>query len=326
MSQVSFFTPINFGNQPKSSSEWLLEKVDSYFHLKDKKAYVVLNETGLKERSVLIATEQSPCLITALKVASYITLVLPFIMLVLKAILRSAYTFSILNTKEQLQKGLEIPTDAQQIIQSLMPKIQNKEKIEGLIWHSNTNNLIFSLKKFPEYIFKMADSKRDGIDNAEKQIQTRFNNMIRAKEICLLHHLDQLIIPQAQLLKIGNVSLIVEKKLNITASIQEQLYKNFSDEKAIQQLTTFIAKTGFSDVNWGNIPLINSDNSSQPSHIALIDLEEMGYAKGAEIGIFGHSRSRGLIRCLSSQKQINAVIAEAKRHGITRSTNISINN
>jgi hypothetical protein len=80
MAKVSFFTPIDFGNQTKSFGQRLLEKVDDYFYLGGKKAIVL---DPIDAVAFLIPREQS-LLKTCLKVASYFTIFLPIIPLINK--------------------------------------------------------------------------------------------------------------------------------------------------------------------------------------------------------------------------------------------------
>lgn len=81
-SKVGFFTAVNFGNQPKSNTEWLLEKVDGCFYLGGPKAHII--KTDQEAKAVLVNESQS-LLMTCLKAASYFTILLPTISLITKA-------------------------------------------------------------------------------------------------------------------------------------------------------------------------------------------------------------------------------------------------
>jgi hypothetical protein len=76
MAKVSFFTPINFGNQPKSTTEWLLEKADGFFYLGGPKAHLIKTDQGTK---AVLVNERQSLLMTCFKVASYFTILLPTI-------------------------------------------------------------------------------------------------------------------------------------------------------------------------------------------------------------------------------------------------------
>ena len=41
MNKINFFIPVNYGNTPKSTGQFLLEKADNYFYLGGKKAEVL---------------------------------------------------------------------------------------------------------------------------------------------------------------------------------------------------------------------------------------------------------------------------------------------
>jgi hypothetical protein len=94
MNKISFFTPVYYEDKPKSIKEFFLEKVDAYFYLGGRKARVI---SGLKEDSQEVElVRSSPSIFTtSLKVASYITIIIPLIMLVAKAILRSGHDFHV---------------------------------------------------------------------------------------------------------------------------------------------------------------------------------------------------------------------------------------
>ena len=92
MAKVSFFTPVSFGNQPKSNTEWLLEKVDGYFYLGGRKAHII--KINQETKAVLVNENQS-CAMTCFKVASYFTIALPTVMLITKAILRYTHYYDI---------------------------------------------------------------------------------------------------------------------------------------------------------------------------------------------------------------------------------------
>jgi len=71
--KVGFFTPINFGNQPTSTTEWLLEKADGFFYLGGPKAHII------KTNQAVLVNENQSLLVTCFKVASYFTIFLPTI-------------------------------------------------------------------------------------------------------------------------------------------------------------------------------------------------------------------------------------------------------
>ncbi len=102
-------------DHPKTNEQAFREKVDSYFYLGGKKAKVVsVNDRSI---SVELVDTQASMLTTSLKVASYFTIILPLIMLGLKAALRSSHDYVIktppassLSSPNSSDK-LEEPTD-----------------------------------------------------------------------------------------------------------------------------------------------------------------------------------------------------------------------
>lgn len=337
MSEIRFFTPVSFGNHSKSWSHSILEVSDSYFFLGNRKASVISMQTENKSIGVKIIKESPPFLTTALKVISYFTLVLPALMLIVKAIMRSIHSFHIYKekqqeikkeTKEDLAKGIEISQDTVAKIQNLMPKILKRQKDEEIKWLAVMNNLVFKLSSVSNLIFKMVPPNKslltqEGKKLSAKQIsERRIENMIMARDVCKAHELGLLIIPHAKLFEVEHkgkaITVIAEEHLDIQSeSIQEESFLKLPGlNESVRQLTTFIAHTEFSDVEWRNIPIVDiAPEFTGSRRIALIDLEEMG---GAETGIYGNylQMRRGLIRCLFSEKQIDIVLEEARRQGI----------
>jgi len=142
--------------------------------------------------------------------------------------------------------------------------------------------------------------------------------MITAKEVCLANHLGLLIIPQAKQFSVSGHSFIAEQTLDFNAkkSGQEHLYHTCANalNETTRQLATLIAKTGFDDVTWRNIPILNeAPHYKGPRRIGLIDLEHMNSNVNGFIGVIDDSC--GLIRCVS-EEQIDTVISEARKQGV----------
>ncbi len=325
MGQVNFFTAVSFGSHPKSCSQSLLEAVDSYFYLGGKKAFVIPGDIDQGAKKVVLSQDSSSFLGTVFKVISYATLIIPAIVLIAKAILRSIYSFETVDVKKQLEEGIDISPETIAKIQELMPKIRSRDDDDEIRFYPS-QNLVFSLTSAPNIIFKMATPGRlifrpGGLLSAAQLTEERFANMVKAKEVCLAHQLGLLIIPSAKKIEINfngqRISLIAEECCNISQneSAQELLYTLPGLNDTARQLATLIAKTGFSDVEWRNMPIIDDDPEFEgPRRIVLIDLEEM---EDAAIGIFGGGLGRrGLIRCMFTEEQINIAMDEARRHGI----------
>lgn len=308
MATVDFFTPVSFGDTPKSCSQSLLETVDRYFYLGGKKAYVIPGEA--KQEAVLLE-ETQPLWLTACKIVSYILLALP--MLLLKVVLRCTHTFHVVDVKQQLAEGIEVSQETRETLERLLPKLEARENDPAITWYkSGAVYRVFSLATAPDLIFKMARSTY----SPEQTTTQRLANMVKGKAVCLAYQLDQLVVPQATTFQQGGKTFLVETKIGIPShtSQQERLYLELPGlEAATQQLATFIAKTGWSDVELRNMLIVDDQHDFVGTRrIALIDLEDM---QDAQQGIFG-GLCNGLIRCVSSETQIDRVLAEAARHGI----------
>lgn len=155
------------------------------------------------------------------------------------------------------------------------------------------------------------------IFQAKSSNELRFNNMAKAWEVCQVNKLNLLIIPNAKKIEIGGHELIVEQQLDIKTkeSAQEENYHVYSKNlnETARQLAIFVAKTGFKDVAWRNIPLIEEkDDYMGDRRVALIDIEDMGNAYDGFFG--GYGGSRGLLNCFS-EEQTNIILEEATRYG-----------
>ena len=329
MEGVNFFTPISHGKQGNTIATSVTDMAEDYFHLCGKKACVIAGRVENGKEGVVLTAGKSPLLLSALKVISYFTIIIPLIALLVKIVLRYKNQFYIIDPKLELEKGIQIEPNLLAKIQQLMPKIRRKEADPQIEWLSRRDTEVFRLTEAPHLVFKMFTaqgmrvSRKNKIMNGEEQIRDRFNNMIQAKEVCLTHRLGLITIPQAKMFEVEaegrTFPVIAEQSLDVRAtdSAQEELYRDHANHvgQAVRQLGTFIAETGFYDVTWRNIPVIDEAPGFQGARrIGLIDLEHMEKAKHGILGSW--NGSRGLIRCLFSEEQMDAVLSDAKQEGI----------
>jgi uncharacterized protein DUF648/IQ calmodulin-binding motif-containing protein len=130
MNEISFLTPITFHNDLRSPSLLLLETVDSYFYLGGKKVTIIPGFTKGNAEGGHLAEGSSPSFLeTALKVASYFTLVLPIILLIVKGILRSTSHFYLIR-QEQI---VPVDTDPLKLLSSPTLDSTPDVKNNGLI-------------------------------------------------------------------------------------------------------------------------------------------------------------------------------------------------
>jgi hypothetical protein len=323
MPKLNFFTPVAYAAPSKSIGSSLLEKVDSYFYLGGKKAHVIQGRTKNGQEKVILSESRSSLLARVGKVVSYFTIVIPILMLIAKAVLRSTHSFKLIDPKQKLEKGMDISEQTAAKIQGLMPKILRGQKDDKLEWLSTRNNLVFKLAQHPQFLFKIPEPNcsrgKDKLPTGgNDKTDSRFENMVKAKEVCVANELDLLIIPHAKKFTVnvdGNdYAFIVEESLDFdpNESAHEELYHKSSTKlnETAHQLATFVAKTGFNDATWRNVSILKEAQEFQgPRRIALIDLEHM---KSTVNGFIGDSSSCGLIRCVS-EAQIDIVIAEARK-------------
>ena len=312
----SFFNPVTY-NRFNTVQEFLLDKVDDYFYLGGKKAYVVKNAPGSEE--VLIFDSNSSLLGNSAKFISYFTIIIPLFMLAAKAALHFTHKFTVIESKDLFSSNLNVPEEATLKVYSLIEKILKTEECNEIKLLSNAGNIL-KLNKYAHLVFKFAKFGNSPSTNNES-INSRFKNMIKAKKVCLINNLDLLIVPQAikTTLCSKDFPCIIEEAFDFpnNESANEKDYETHSKSlnETMRQLAVFVAKTGFNDVTWRNVPIVNErEDFLGPRRVALIDLEHM---IDAESGFMGSNNgSCGLIRCCTSEEQIDIVIKEARKQNV----------
>lgn len=211
----------------------------------------------------------------------------------------------------ELEKGVDITDKMRSALQGCFKEILAKKKDDPRfeIYHSQKDHYVFTLKEFPEYVLKIQPSSIMG-----GGVKERYKKMVKAKKVCLEHHLDLLMVPNAKLITVDHegvqVEVIVEKKLPVDHDHKGQRRdaRDAGDrlDDAIAQLATFVCKTGYSDVEWRNNPLSKEADEKKRRKIALVDLEHMD---NFAIGIYGtpFKSPRGLICSCSSVQQAELV-------------------
>lgn len=101
MDKLSFFTPVDYG--PKASaSERTLQTIDNYFNFFGKKAVVIKGPLQEGKEQVYLDNVGVTAL-TYLKITgvmlSLFTIVIPVVLLISKALLRSAHSYRIIDPK-----------------------------------------------------------------------------------------------------------------------------------------------------------------------------------------------------------------------------------
>ena len=240
MSQASFLTPVTYPMQ----STWI-GMVDDYFHIGDEKAFVM--QADAEKANARIVFYKAPTSLTEkiIKIATYITIIIPLIMFAVKAALRMPYSYVIVDPRQELEsdmKDFEFPKDqVEQIV------IENKPLSQKEL---PSRRKVSVLASDSAHVYKVAKSKR-------------FNLMIEAKKVCLIYNLSRLQIPSAKMYQlIDDSHVIVEQKLSFKPDErdQEALYMDAGNDftETARQLAIFVAKTGFCDVTPRNIPILES--------------------------------------------------------------------
>lgn len=315
MLKVNFFTPVTFGSHSKTYSEALLEQCDNYFYLGGRKAHVIPNSRVNGQKGTLLRNDTTPFFTTMVKVISYATIILPLIVLIAKALLRSMHPFYI-DVKAMLEEGVDVSRETLEKISSLtIEQLENPNEHELIVHVGYGPKYIFSFKSDPHLIFTFWGSSRNGRRHSPAELY--FKNMIKAEKACLMHQLDLLIIPRGKIVEVNGHSFIVQKLTPVDSSekTQEHLYKTLSHlDETVRQLALFIIKTGFNGTHVRKMPIIDQAPEFVGNRrVALMDLELMD---GPEEGIYGYNNYAGLLYFFYSEAQVDSVLREAERHEI----------
>lgn len=231
-------------------------------------------------------------------------------------------------SEKKLQEEISISEGTISKIQTCMKNVlQCKEEGGVKLYKSAQDHRVFALDVAPELIFKMKASKNRRIVDTDDSMKARYQRMVNAQTVVRTHQLRLLVIPNAKLFTVDadgeEYEIIAEKKIDINPyeSSQEQYFQDYAESltETIRQLAVFICKTGYSDVEWRNIPIIkNSLDGNGNRKVALIDIEEMDRP---DIGLFGGGWGgrRGLVKCVN-EEQGKIVESIARQNGINTSS------
>lgn len=230
-------------------------------------------------------------------------------------------------SKEEVQKGIAISKDTISEIQACMKLILARKEKDGIKFYSSRkDHRVFALENAPGLIFKMKVKNYVPKFSWDDSIKARYKKMINAQTVIRTHELGLLVVPKAKLFSVKadgkKYDIIAEEKLDITPleSVQEQYFDEYgaSLNETIRQLALFICKTGYSDVEWRNNPIINNCVDEHGNRkIALIDIEESIEEKDCvNVGLFGVSRRRTGLVHLVNEEQGEIIEKVAKENGV----------
>ncbi len=317
---MSFFTPISFQiadhsrSTSKPFSQTLLEKVDDYFYLGGKKACVIKKAKNSELYLFEYKEENIIFFETAVKIASYITLIIPLLFLSVKFLLRSSFSFEdnkVSTAVQTIEKAWKRHLEKERKEKNLLPLVlfwkgvalSQKKNLKNTTVEAVDGDSDVYLPSELEVVLK----KTGWPKNIE-----RFEQMIEARAFLHQHSLSYLIIPKARVLSVGREAkgqirkrsmisfskdFIIEERLPIAVfSTKERMALYFDNYKlftnAVKEFTKLLCYTDFEDIVGGTtdpydtfvskIPMGRFDNVSpfiqdQKGYLALVDLEELTF-------------------------------------------------
>lgn len=301
MNKIDFFTPVVFTNSSKSSEQFLLEAVDSYFYLGGKKAEVFPNSLKNGTELVYLAEKKSSFWAAALKVASYCTLILPLLALAVKAVLRSKHHFAD-------AAAFEAPAATK--IQAFGRIVLAKAELSKLKRHYLSFDLFEKAKAYCGSLTILRGLPRAMHGKTDvylpkdlpvvlkcsggKESKERLEKMGEARTVCEQSGYKKLVIPKARI----HGEMLIESRLPISAhDFKEQmgLYVENLDlfNSAVREFTGFCCRVSLTDLvavplddslyyyeelsqvpmgRYDNVPVFIEDGEGK---IGLIDLESL---------------------------------------------------
>lgn len=166
---INFFTPITFENGPRSTREKWTQRIDDYFFLGGKKA-VVLN---LDQRDLVVtSTFKQKWYVTALKVVSYTTLILPLIALIAKYSLRKGVSYSEFTYKDLRKEDLKLISD---YVVSYQHELVKHTKVKIIIETESLFNKIANIY----YNSLLYSAAKKEITRSEQQVRAQTTQVAR---------------------------------------------------------------------------------------------------------------------------------------------------
>lgn len=268
---VAFFTPIVWD----SNNHSFATKVDKYFQIIQNSAIVNSLPTNKRKYTFIRnETSQQSNAITALKIASYCTLIIPLIMLILKAIIRSYYTQeqaptipAVAQPKPAEQPYANIPT----IPTTTNPSNHPTDDINDT---TLTSEDYFNQLQIDQYTISQIpmDTKIDWMKKGNKWI-----TLIENKK-ATLHDIPEQQFNTHQCIRFANILSFYEKGIiktldsipsyifsTFTDTAQKQITNIFSDpdsqiQKALQWLDDLIDNSA-PTIRWDNHDIVGHMNT-----------------------------------------------------------------
>lgn len=102
MEKLGFFTPVRWNDADKGIKQHISEGIDGYFSPVGKKVAVITGDMVKNSQPVEISTDKRYKLLsTVIKIITYLTVIIPLIMLVVKAIYRLTHQFHVSSPKSE---------------------------------------------------------------------------------------------------------------------------------------------------------------------------------------------------------------------------------
>jgi hypothetical protein len=183
--KVSFFIPIKY-SEKKTFSQYTVEGVENYFYLKGKSIYVIdgKHNTDIHEIEIQNKNQIRQVILIAIKIISYMTIIIPLIMLSFKVAFRTTHNFNIINTSNKTDQITQTDHTVQvnQETQTLLLTPKNQDTESTLIPpHQLPENP--SSEHMKEYPTKSTQTKEQNDETSKEKIYLNtIKQLLKEKE------------------------------------------------------------------------------------------------------------------------------------------------
>ena len=211
--------------------------------------------------------------------------------------------------------GMELSNKIIASLKMVVKKIEagTEDELPFEFNYESTCYTVFQLPGAREYIFKIPASHSDG---EWKIIENWYKLIVEIKEVCNELSLDQLSIPNCQLLYIQcwdrAMPILAQEKINPSkeTGISTESFDHNNKEKALTQLLELISKIPLKFYNPEELVFLNSQNGA-----VKIAFQPEGRARTTKYSIEGGDiLNRGLLNCLDSKNKEYVLKEAANRN------------
>lgn len=206
--------------------------------------------------------------------------------------------------EQQLNENVNISQEAIDELKGTLSKIAQEPEPKGVVQHHKQ----FTLEKAPGYLFKLdcpGSKLAEGL-----MMKTAYENMVAVKSVCQLEKFDQLVVPNAKMIKVEacgvayDVVAIKQVDVDSSKEAQEFYFDEYGSslDEAVKQLVSLVCKTGLKVYLWDDFPVLNQSFDEKGQRKIVLN-NIVGCDSYVNFSFFGNFfQEGGLINCLNEEQ------------------------